>query len=82
MTAQQKMGYAAALANLEKALAEVQRCAVITQVGLNHVVSLNDLAKRLDETVWSTRAERTKRAPRPQPAVYDKSPMRPTHTGD
>lgn len=82
MTAQQKMAYVAAMANLEKAMAEVQRAAVITQVGINYVVSLNELVKNLDAALWATRATREPKRQKPQPAARDTSPMRPKYTGD
>jgi len=82
MNAQQKTGYIAALAELERALATVQRNAIITQIGINHVVSMNQLAKNLDETLRATRAQRAPKPRPPQPAVRDTSPMRPKFTGD
>lgn len=81
MTAEQKLGYVAAIAGLERALNEVNRAAVITQVGLNHVVNLNQLAKNLDATVWNTRAQRVPKQ-KFTPAERDTTPMRPNYRGD
>lgn len=82
MNAQQKTAYFASLAELERALVGVQRCAVVSQVGLGYVVSLNTLHKNLQREVEDARVERPRLAPKPQPAMRDTSPMRPNYRGD
>lgn len=82
MTTDQKMAYAEALLNLTGALALVQRCAVVTNVGIDHVIELNKKAKALNNVLMSTRAVPAPKVKPAQPAVRDLSPMRPSYRGD